>query len=116
MTRRLIQLFSLRSLPSLRARTVSSATAPREEREADSVDRLECIQMLHTESDHVRGDGLACLTDEEETREDFDYPCEDPHSPLPPSSSPPQLFSSSPYASSQSSASGTEPSKMVIIS
>lgn len=96
--------------PLLRARTVSSTTVPREEGEADSVDRLKCIQMLHAEMDHVHSDGL---TDEEEAREDLNYPFEDPLSPLPPSSSPPQLFSSSPYASSQSSASGMEPSKMV---
>ncbi|KAH0840117.1 hypothetical protein J3R83DRAFT_1093 [Lanmaoa asiatica] len=96
--------------PLLRARTVSSAAAPGDEREGD---HLSCIQMLRTELDHVRSTGLVRLVDEEQTREDFDYPCEDLRSSLPPSS-PPQLFSSSPYASSQSSVSGAEPSKKVL--
>ena len=100
--------------PLLRSRT-ASATAPRDEREgeADSDDPFNCTQMLHTELDRVYGAGLACLTHEEEICEDLDYPCEDFPSSLPPSSSPLQLFSSSPCVSSQSSAGGVEPSKMV---
>lgn len=105
----------LQGPPPLHARTLPSATGLRDEREADSENRLECIQMLPTGLDHVQGSGLVRFTDEEETREDedFDHPCEDFLPPLPPSSSPPQLFSSSPYASSQSSVGDIEPSKTV---
>jgi hypothetical protein len=77
--------------PLLRARTVP-VTPSRDEREADPDACLNSIQMLHTELDRAQSAGLARLTDEEETRENFDYPCENFLPSLPPSSSPPQLF------------------------
>ncbi|KAF8558781.1 hypothetical protein OG21DRAFT_983151 [Imleria badia] len=99
--------------PLLRARTVSPATSPPDEREADPDEGLNSIQTLHTGLDNVQTDGLAHLTDEGNTGEDFDYPCEDFLPSLPPSSSPPHVLSSSPYASSQSSVGDVEPSKTV---
>lgn len=98
--------------PLLRARTVSPVTSPINETEMNPDIRLSSI-LLHTELDHVQTDGLAHQTDEEKTGEDFDYPCEDFLPSLPPSSSPPQVFSSSPFPSSQSSAGDVEPSKAV---
>lgn len=100
--------------PALLCQETASTATPRDERgEADPDDSLNCTQILPEELHLAHSTDLARLTDGEETREDIDYPCEDFPSSLPPSSSPPQLFSSSPCASSQSSASGGERSKMV---
>lgn len=85
-------------------RTDSPATPPRDEGDANLDDRS---------LDDIPTAGLARLTDEKKAQEDIDCSYEDILPSMLPSSSPPQLFSSSPYASSQSSVGDVEPSKTV---
>lgn len=93
--------------PSLRARITSSEAPPPNEPDHH------LNSNLHTELDDIQSVSLPRLADEDETEEGFGCPCEDRPPSLPPSSSPPQLFSSSPYTSSQSSTGDVEPLKMV---
>lgn len=106
----------IRSQESLLCSRTAPETNPRGdgERKANPDDASDPFQMLDTEADQTHETDVAYLTDlEEKTREDFDHTCGDLPSSQLPSSSPPQLFSSSPCASSQSSVGDIEPSKMV---